>query len=233
MSAKIAILMVVLGLGLMGAVAAEIVTRGPTACDGVALTFDLCPVRDPPGFDRPLVGLLIEQQIPATFFVSGRWATRHDAELKELLAVPFFEIGTHGQVHAHLPTLDDEQQRREIEAAVTLLRDRFGRPTTLFRPPYGEYDERTVSVVATLGLRFILWNLVSGDPDPQLSEEAIATFVQERMRRGSVVVFHANGKGRYTKAVIEDLAPVLAARGWQPMTVSTLLDRCHDGDRSH
>ena len=229
MMAKMSALIGVIACAGVGGVAAAVITRGPASCDGVALTFDLCPVRDAPGFDQPLVDLLIEKQIPATFFVSGRWAVRHEEELQRLLAVPFFEIGTHGQVHAHLPELDEDSQRREIEAAVALLRDRFGRATTLFRPPYGEYNELTVQLADALGLRVVLWNIVSGDPDPRLSQDAIVTVVTERLRRGSIAVFHANGKGRHTKAVIGNLAPMLASRGLQPMTVSTLLDQCpHD-----
>jgi peptidoglycan-N-acetylglucosamine deacetylase len=218
------------GLGLAGFLAqAAVVKHGPAGCRGVALTFDLCPVRDRPGFDAPLVDLLIEKQIPATFFVSGRWAVRHEEALKKILGVPFFEVGTHGQIHAHLPELDEEAQRREIEDAVAVLRDRYGRRTVLFRPPYGDYDERTVRLVDALGLRFILWSVVSGDPDPALSREAIARTVTEQTRRGGIIIFHANGKGRETRGVIEDVSPGFAERGLRPMTVSALLDACDDG----
>ncbi|MES4786968.1 MAG: hypothetical protein C4294_15440 [Nitrospiraceae bacterium] len=146
--------------------------------------------------------MLIEKQIPATFFLSGRWMARHEAEVQALLAVPFFEVGTHGQIHAHLPELDVEHQRWEIQGPVTLLRTRYGRRATLFRPPYGEYNDATVSLAKTLGLRFILWNIVSGDPDPQLSKEQILHTVKSRARNGSIVVLHANGKGRHTREVV-------------------------------
>ena len=182
--------------------AAEVIRSGSRACKAIALTFDLCPVREGRGYDEPLVRMLIEKQIPATFFLSGRWMARHEAEVQALLAVPFFEVGTHGQIHAHLPELDVEHQRWEIQGPVTLLRTRSGRRATLFRPPYGEYNDATVSLAKTLGLRFILWNIVSGDPDPQLSKEQILHTVKSRARNGSIVVLHANGKGRHTREVV-------------------------------
>ncbi|MER3425205.1 MAG: hypothetical protein C4293_20255 [Nitrospiraceae bacterium] len=182
--------------------AAEVIRSGSRACKAIALTFDLCPVREGRGYDEPLVRMLIEKQIPATFFLSGRWMARHEAEVQALLAVPFFEVGTHGQIHAHLPELDVEHQRWEIQGPVTLLRTRYGRRATLFRPPYGEYNDATVSLAKTLGLRFILWNIVSGDPDPQLSKEQILHTVKSRARNGSIVVLHANGKGRHTREVV-------------------------------
>jgi peptidoglycan/xylan/chitin deacetylase (PgdA/CDA1 family) len=206
---------------------AEVIRKGSRNCKTVALTFDMCPVREGSGYDEPLVRMLIEKQIPATFFMSGRWMAKHDAEVRSLLAVPFFEVGTHGHVHAHLPELDDEQQRHEIMQPITLLRRKYGHNTTLFRPPYGEYNEATIRLAEVLGLRFILWNVVSGDPDPHLSEAEIFNTVKSRVGSGSIVVMHANGKGRHTWEVVADLYDELIVRqGYHPVTVSTLLDQC-------
>src|SRR5919109_2059854 len=104
----------------------QVIRSGPTTCQGVALTFDMCPVRGGSGYDAELIRMLIEHHIPATFFLSGRWIAKHDKEVRGLLAVPYFELGTHGQVHAHLPLLDPEQQRAEIKQTVTMLRTHYG-----------------------------------------------------------------------------------------------------------
>ena len=207
--------------------AAQVVRSGPSSCKAVALTFDLCPVREGAGYDAPLIDLLTEHRIPATFFLSGRWIAKHEAEVKALLTVPFFEIGTHGQVHAHLPALDADHQRAEISGPVLALKNRFGSRGSLFRPPYGEYDDTTVEVARALGLRFILWSVVSGDPDPRLSADRMLAELRARVRGGSIVVFHANGKGRHTRAVVEDLSQELLKKGLQPVTVSELLGRCN------
>jgi len=220
--------------------AAQVITAGPSSCKAVALTFDMCPVLEGSGYDAPLIDLLVERRIPATFFLSGRWIAKHQAEVKALLAVPFFEIGTHGQVHAHLPGLDAARQRAEIIGPVALLEKRFGYRGSLFRPPYGEYDDMTVEVAQALGLRFILWNVVSGDPDPHLTQAHMLDDLRARAHRGSIIVFHANGKGRHTRAVIDELSRELGQhKGLQPVTVTELLDRCHTptshdaGDRAH
>ncbi len=221
-------LLAVIGILTLDALAmdagAQVITSGPRTCPAVALTFDLCPVRNKPGFDAALIQLLKERNIPATMFLSGRWATKHDSETRSLLAVPFFEIGTHGQTHAHLPLLERGAQEVEIQDAVTLLASRFGRPTTLFRPPYGEYNDETVQAARALRQRFIYWDVVSGDPDPSLSAEKILDRVERRVRKGSILIFHANGKGRQTREVIDRLtAEVLPKKGLTPVTVSELL----------
>ena len=205
----------------------DVITSGPPSCRSIALTFDLCPVRARPGFDRTLIDYLKAREIPATFFVSGRWAEQHQDDVRALQAVPFFEIGTHGEDHAHLPLLDESGQREEISRAVSLMRSRYHLSAGLFRPPYGEYDDVTVRVVKSLGLHFILWNLVSGDPDPTLPADAILNRVARRLRPGSIVVFHANGKGKHTREVIQALdKTILPHAQLRAVTVTDLLT-CH------
>jgi len=203
---------------------AQVIRGGTPSCQAVALTFDLCPVRQGTGYDAELIDYLIEHRIPATFFASGRWIIKHDPEMKKLLSVPFFEMGTHGQVHAHLATLDKERQRTEIIGAVDLLKSRYKVRAPLFRPPYGEFNDVTLEVVRKLGLQFILWNVVSGDPDPSLPAEKILTHLTASTRGGGMIVFHANGKGKHTRGVVETLSQeFLPKQGLKPVTVTELL----------
>ena len=203
---------------------AQVIKSGPPSCPGIALTFDLCPVKKSPGYDQPLVDYLIQHQIPATFFMSGKWIAKHDAEVEHLLGIEFFEVGTHGEVHAHLPMHNAEEQQKEIHAPVRLLSEHYAHEATLFRPPYGEYNDTTVDVVKLLGLRFIQWSIESGDPDPTLTADQILARIEKRAKPGSIVVLHANGKGKQTRAVIERLtADILPRKSLKPMTVSELL----------
>ena len=42
-------------LGIPATSAAQVIKSGPPACPGVALTFDLCPVKKGSGYDKPLM----------------------------------------------------------------------------------------------------------------------------------------------------------------------------------
>ena len=203
---------------------AQVITSGPPACPTIALTFDLCPVRKGAGYDKALVDYLIENKIPATFFMSGQWIAKHDPEVEQLLEIAFFEVGTHGEVHAHLPMHSTDEQRAEILGPVKLLSEHYAHDTVLFRPPFGEFNDVTVDVVKRLGLRLIQWNIESGDPDPMLSAEQIVARIDRRAKAGSIVVLHANGKGKHTRQVIQRLTmEVLPRKGLKPTTVSDLL----------
>lgn len=204
---------------------AQVIKSGPPSCPGVALTFDLCPVRNGAGYDQALIDYLIEQKIPATFFMSGKWIVKHDRQVKALLQVPFFEVGTHGEVHAHMPLHSAEEQKQEILGPVRLLKAKYHHDASMFRPPYGEFNEETVNVTRSLGLQFILWDVVSGDPDPTLTAIQIEGRLKRYVRKGSVIVMHANGKGKHTHEVVQDLHQhLLPERRLIPMTVSDLLN---------
>jgi len=202
----------------------QVIKSGPPSCPGVALTFDLCPVQTGTGYDQALIDYLIEQKIPATFFVSGKWMKKHDQQVRDLLQFPFFEVGTHGEVHVHLPLHSADEQKQEILGPVRLLKTKYGHDATLFRPPYGEFNDDTVNVARALGLQFILWNVVSGDPDPTLTAIRIEERLKQLVRKGSVIVMHANGKGRHTHEVVQELHQhLLPERNLTPMTMSDLL----------
>jgi peptidoglycan/xylan/chitin deacetylase (PgdA/CDA1 family) len=208
---------------------AAVLRSGPDGCHAVALTFDLCPVLQRPGWDRSLVDFLESHHVPATFFASGRWIATHDPEVQQLLSVPFFELGTHGQRHRHLPALAVADQRIEIMGPVDLLASQYRYRPTLFRAPYGEFDDHTRAIVADAGLRLVEWSVVSGDPDPHLTAATMLATLRAGIRDGSIVIFHANGKGAHTREVVETLVrDVLPERRLTPRTVSQVVDGCHD-----
>ena len=150
--------------------------------------------------------------------------TKHDEQVKSLLEVPFFEVGTHGEVHAHLPLHSADEQKQEVLGPVRLLKTKYGHDATLFRPPYGEFNDDTVDVARALGLRFILWDVVTGDPDPTITARRIEGHLKRTVRKGSVIVMHANGKGWHTHEVVQSLhQQLLPQRNLTPMTMSDLL----------
>src|SRR5512143_2312415 len=79
-----------------------VVVHGSRRGRDIALTFDACPTSHVPGFSAAIVAYLAREQVPATFFVSGRWAESHPQDLAQLEAQPFFEIALHGYRHHRL-----------------------------------------------------------------------------------------------------------------------------------
>ncbi len=207
--------------------AGTVFTRGPASCHAIAFTFDLCPVSEGTGFDAPLVSYLIEHHVPATFFASGRWIETHDAEFRRLIAQPFFEVGTHGEAHAHMPRLSATAQAAEVAGPIRTLLERYRLSATLFRPPYGEYNDTTVHVAEAAGQTTVMWSIVSGDPYKKLTTAAIVNDVVGRAKNGSVIIFHANGRGWRTKDILPLVyAQLVTTKGFAPKTISGLRAGC-------
>jgi peptidoglycan/xylan/chitin deacetylase (PgdA/CDA1 family) len=211
-------------VGAPGAVSpAAIVTHGPRASAEVALTFDVCPTRAPVELDERIVEELVAAHAHATFFVSGRWAEALPDAVRRLAAEPLFEIGNHSFRHPHLTTEPDAEVHEELARTQALLHELTGRTPRLFRPPFGEVDERVAGIAAGVGLVTVQFDVASGDPAPGVTAEALVRSVLERVRRGSIVVMHANHRRFPTAEAVPDIVAGLRARGLEPVTVSTLV----------
>jgi peptidoglycan/xylan/chitin deacetylase (PgdA/CDA1 family) len=214
----------------------------------VALTFDLCEqANEMTGYDGAIVDLLRAAGAHATFYAGGKWMRSHPTRTMQLMADPLFEIGNHAWTHGNLRVLRGQEMEAQIQwtqAQYELLRDQLldsacaaavpeharqripPLPTT-FRFPYGTCDATALTAVAQAGLHSIQWNLVSGDPAKGQTTDRIVTTVLHRVRPGSIVVAHANGRGWHTQAALKTLIPALKQQGYRFVTVSELL---HAGD---
>lgn len=138
--------------GYRGASVGEVLggfDRDAAASDGVAITFD-------DGNRSDFVHaapLLAERGFTATFFVTGNRIGRADGlepEMIREMSEQGMEIGGHGMTHRFLTTLNDDEHRSECADIQTKLGDITGRTTTVFAPPGGRYNRRTVDILRDL-----------------------------------------------------------------------------------
>ncbi|SHE55609.1 Peptidoglycan/xylan/chitin deacetylase, PgdA/CDA1 family [Kaistia soli DSM 19436] len=201
----------------------------------VALTFDLCEGSgEVAGYDGAIVDRLRALKVPATFFMGGRWAQSHEERAMQLLADPLFEIGDHTYDHADLAHADASRIDIEIartEAVIGGLAERIEKAcpaagslpkTRLFRFPYGACGTEGPAAVRAAGLVPIQWDVVSGDPSG-VAAAPMARGVLGEVKPGSIIVMHANGRGRHTAEALATIIPQLRARGYEFVTVSDLM----------
>ncbi len=189
----------------------------------VALTFDVCPRHAGPGIDTTIVRILRDSLVPATFFVSGDWLLRHGAVFPMLSSLPGSEIANHTMTHPHLPRLSPDSVRWELAETQRLLARRIAHPAPYFRPPFGETDAMVDSVAASLGIRMIMFDIASGDPDPAFDADRLHRAVVPHVRGGSIVVMHINGGGRHTAEALPSIIRDIRRRGFILGTVTEAL----------
>lgn len=223
------ILLFILFLLLPGLAVGEeesrLVTHGSRRLPRIALTFDLCqgPTK-PAGYDEKLVRILLTEKIPATFFAGGLWLRDHPEAARELAAVPFFEIASHSWDHPDFRRLGKAEIRQQIDktaASIRTLTNREAAP--LFRLPYGYYDDNVLAELEKLQIRPIQWDVVTGDPDPQVTAAAIIQEVERSAKNGSIIIMHANGRGVHSAEALPELIRILRRRGLTPVMVTDLL----------
>jgi len=203
----------------------------------IALTFDACSTHDPSNYDERVSEVLIQTQTPATLFLGGKWMTEETEQTKQLAANPLFELGNHTYFHPHLREVSDERIREELQSTQSVMDSLTGRRAILFRPPYGEYDDRVVRIAASLGLKTVQFDLASGDPDPAISKERLIRYVSTMAHNGSIIVMHINRRGWHTAEALPEIITRLRQRGFVFKTVSDMLlqpaEPAHGKNNSH
>jgi peptidoglycan/xylan/chitin deacetylase (PgdA/CDA1 family) len=200
-----------------------LIKRVSTSETAVAITFDACATKThTSGFDRGIFDVLKRESIPATIFVSGRWVEAHPGEMAELVANPLIEFGDHSYDHPHMRALTPAQIAGEIDQTEAALA-RYGKRSVAFRPPFGEWNRRLLTVVHGKELPSVLWDVVSGDPSARTTAPGMIRTVLRGTRPGSIVVFHINGRGTKTAAALPAIVHGLRARGLVLVHLSQLL----------
>jgi peptidoglycan/xylan/chitin deacetylase (PgdA/CDA1 family) len=170
-----------------------------------ALTFD-----DGPGpYTKPLLDLLAERGIVATFFVLGQNAERRPSLIRRMLAEGH-EVANHSYSHADMRRLKPQAQWLEMQKTRDLLRS-LGAEVRYFRPPYGRYTPETAAKAEELGMTIMLWSLDSQDWKRHVSRleglRSISPVVQQSFpgMRG-VFLFHDTHK-----RTVDEMADILDA----------------------
>ncbi|AIJ12592.1 MULTISPECIES: polysaccharide deacetylase family protein [Streptomyces] len=205
----------------------------------VALTFDADMTADQgpraasgERFDNPgLITALRELKVPATVFMTGRWAEEYPDEARSIGRDPRFEIANHSYSHYAytddcygLPTVPKERMRPDLERAYTAF-EKAGVPNPMpyFRFPGGCYDKTALEELSATGVTAVQWDVVSGDAFAT-DADAVTRQVLDGVRPGSVVVMHCTRSAApVTEEVVRSVVPELRRRGYRFVKVSELV----------
>jgi peptidoglycan-N-acetylglucosamine deacetylase len=203
---------------------APLVTNGDRHRMRIALTFDACTTRRNE-YDERVIRTLLETSTPATLFIGGGWALANPKRLQELAQYPGFEFGNHTFSHPHMPQVKDDQEVvEELQRTQRVVYDLTGRIPRYFRPPFGEVDRRVAWLASQASLVTLNFDLPSGDPDESISPKRLVDWVVKKASPGGIVVMHMNHKRFPTAEALPDVIKGLRKRGFELVTVETLLE---------
>ncbi|MGW2818079.1 polysaccharide deacetylase family protein [Streptomyces sp. NPDC001415] len=213
--------------------------KNPQGEKVVALTFDADMTADQgqraaggERFDNPaLIADLKRMKVPATVFMTGRWAEEYPAEARAIGTDPNFEIGNHSYSHYAfksgcygLPVVAKGAMRADVEKATAQFKKAgVQNAVPYFRFPGGCYDNEVLHALAPLKMTAVQWDVVSGDAFAK-DANAVAEQVLAGVRPGSLVVMHCTRSAApVTDRALHRIVPELRKRGYRFVKVSDLI----------
>ena len=153
----------------------------------VALTFDAAWGSDK---TEKIVTTLKEAGVKGTFFLVGFWIEQNPEKVK-FINDAGFDIGTHSNTHPKMSSLSESQMNIELKTSMDLISNITKKKVKFFRPPFGDYNDKVVTVAGNLGLKTIQWDVDSLDWKG-LSASEILLRVKSGVKSGSIILFHNN-----------------------------------------
>ncbi|MBH5320756.1 polysaccharide deacetylase family sporulation protein PdaB [Paenibacillus sp. GSMTC-2017] len=193
----------------------------PTDKKVVALTFDISW-----GDKRaePILEVLKEKKITqATFFLSSPWSQSHP-ELVKKIQDAGYEIGSHGHKHDFYSKLTEEEIRKQITTANTILTDLTGKKPSLIRLPNGDFDKRVLRIAEELKYTVIQWDTDSLDW-MNIGTEKIVNRVVTRTHPGDIILMHASDSVTQTHIALPAIIDQLRGDGYDFVNVSQLISQ--------
>ena len=182
----------------------------------VALSFDAAWGNED---TQQLIDTLGRYGVRATFFVVGEWVDKYPESVRAL-ADAGHEVMNHSDDHAHFTKLSAEEIAANVSACSEKIESVTGTRPTLFRFPYGEYDDNAVLAVRAAGPEPVQWDVDSLDWKG-LDAATMTDRVLSRAEPGSIILFH--NAAEHTPEALPAIIEGLLAKGLEPVPVSELL----------
>ena len=162
---------------------------------------------------------LEEKKVKATFFTVQFWAEKYPDYLKKVSDAGH-EVGTHSATHSYMSKLSESEIRKEFETSCAAIEKVIEKEVTLFRPPYGDYDDLLIDTATAMGLYSIQWDVDSLDWK-DLSASDIAERIVSRTKSGSIILCHNNGL--HTAEALPIVIDKLRANGFEFVPIGELI----------
>ena len=153
----------------------------------VAISFDAAWGADK---TQEIIDILKEYNVTATFFLVGFWIDEYP-EMVKAIDDAGLEIGTHSNTHPDMAKLDKSTIVSELETSISKIKDITGKDVTVFRPPYGSYNNTLINACTELGLKAIQWDVDTLDWKG-LSASEVTDRVMKKVQNGSIILMHNN-----------------------------------------
>lgn len=166
-----------------------------------------------------ILSTLAKHNVHITFFMVGDFVDKHQEAVKKISEAGH-EIGNHSNTHPHVNNLSLEKNIEQIQKCSEKIEKITGKKTTLYRGPYGEYNDTVIKAAKSQNHETIQWNLDTLDYSGLTGEEMWKR-LENKLSSGSIILSH-NGT-KHTADSLDMLLTNIEQKGYQIVTVSNLI----------
>lgn len=166
-----------------------------------------------------ILDILDRYGIKTTFFLVGIWVDKYP-ELVQEISNRGHEIGNHSDKHPYMSKLSESQIRTELDNMSDKIEAMTGTRPTLFRPPYGDYNNAVVTVSRAAGYECVQWSVDSLDWKNRGVEDLIKR-ATTNVQKGDIVLFHNDSQ--YITQALPTILDAYQQQGFQVIPVGEIL----------
>ncbi len=166
------------------------------------------------GYTEKILDVLKENSVTATFFITGHYLNTQPELIKKMIDNGNI-IGNHTVNHKCLTDISLEEIKKEVMDLHTAVYEKFGYEMKYFRPPKGEFSEKSLNYINSLGYTSALWSLAYDDWDEnkQGREEYAKKKILENIHNGAVILLHSNSKDN--SMILDSVIKEIKAGGYE------------------
>ena len=151
------------------------------------------------GYTEDILKVLKDNDVTAAFFITAHYVNTAPDLVKKMIQNGNI-VGNHTVNHSCLPNLSDEEVKEEIMKMHNTVYEVTGYEMTYFRPPKGEFSQRTASIVDSLGYTSVLWSNAYDDWDKEKQGRSDygKKKVLDNLHNGAVILLHSTSEDNLT-----------------------------------
>jgi peptidoglycan/xylan/chitin deacetylase (PgdA/CDA1 family) len=156
----------------------------------IYLTFDDGPI---PEITPWILDLLKSYNVKATFFCVGDNISKHHDIFSRIIKEGH-SIGNHTFNHINGWKNSTKYYLENVMQCEKEINTYYPNHLKIFRPPYGKIKPLQAYQLIKKGYKIVLWDVLSGDYNQNISPEQCFQNVIKNISPGSIIVFHDNLK---------------------------------------
>ena len=160
------------------------------------------------GYTQKILDVLRDNQVPAAFFVTGPYIKKEQDLIKRMTDEGHI-VGNHTVNHPSMPDVPDEKIKSELNDLAESYRELTGKEMKFFRPPMGEFSERTLKLTQEMGYTNVFWSFAYKDWETKNQKGTGYAYnqIMDGVHDGAILLLHAVSKdnAEILDKVIKDL----------------------------